>query len=829
MFSGEKMKKYRVTGMSCAACSARVEKAVSAVLGVNSCTVNLLTGTMSVDGGDESEIIHAVESAGYGAYPFEKEKKPHDDGEEKKERRNIILRLASSVLLLLPLMYVSMGHVMWGFPLPSPLVSSAVAVGLFELLLSTLIMVINQRFFINGMRGVINRSPNMDTLVSLGAGASFVWSTYVLFKMCTVEHASAMHLLHGLYFESASMILTLITVGKMLESHAKGKTTEAIKELVKLTPKTATVLRDGKEILIPSEKIRPGDVFLVRPGERIAVDGVVIDGDSTVDESTLSGESIPSEKSHGCEVFAATHNISGFLKCEATKVGEDTVMSQIIKLVSDASASKAPIAKVADRVAGIFVPVVLIIAFATTLVWYFVNNNLSYALARGISVLVISCPCALGLATPVAIMVASGIGARGGVLFKNATALETCGRAKIIALDKTGTVTEGAAAVVKVIPIGMGEKDFLTVAATLEERSEHPLGVAIVSYASKLGIKPCEVKEFKAKSGSGVSSRIDGAMCYGGSYKFISSVAETDGLKEYYESISDGGMTPVFFARENEVIGIIALADKVKDDSVRAVREFKKMGMRAVMLTGDNARVAKSIGDTVGIDETVAELMPADKKKEVKRLSKFGLVIMVGDGINDAPALTAADVGMAIGSGTDIAIDSADIVLMHSSLSDAVSAVKLSRATLRTIRENLFWALIYNIIGIPLAAGAFVHFLGWELNPMFGAAAMSLSSFCVVMNALRLNFKKIFKKCEKTKNYTVKEVEKMVKTISVGGMMCPHCEARVREALESIAGLSEVNVSHKDGCATVTASDGVTDETIISVIEKAGYKVTEIK
>jgi Cu2+-exporting ATPase len=726
-------------------------------------------------------------------------------------------------------MYVSMGHVMWGFPLPSPLASSAVAVGLLELLLTSLIMVINQRFFINGVRGIINRSPNMDTLVSLGAGASFVWSTYILFKMCIVGGESAMHLLHGLYFESAAMILTLITVGKMLESHAKGKTTEAIKELVKLTPKTATVLRDGAEIVIPSEKIRPRDVFLVRPGERIAVDGIVIDGESTVDESTLSGESIPIEKSHGCEVFAATHNVSGFLKCEATKVGEDTAMSQIIKLVSDASATKAPIAKVADRVAGIFVPAVLLIAFITTVIWYFVNNNLGYALARGISVLVISCPCALGLATPVAIMVASGIGARGGVLFKNATALEACGRAKIIALDKTGTVTEGRAVVVKVIAVGVSERDLLTVAATLEARSEHPLGIAIVNYASELGIKPGEVKEFKAKSGSGVSARIDGSECFGGSYKFISSVAKTDELKEYYESISDGGMTPVFFARENEVLGIIALADEVKDDSIAAVEELKKMGMRTVMLTGDNVRVAKRIGGTVGIDEIAAELMPGDKEKEIRRLSESGSVIMVGDGINDAPALMAAEVGMAIGSGTDIAIDSADVVLMHSSLSDAVSAVKLSRAALRTIHENLFWAFIYNVIGIPLAAGAFVHLLGWELNPMFGAAAMSLSSFCVVMNALRLNFKKIFKKHEKTKNYTAKEYIKMVKTISIEGMMCPHCEARVREALESTSGLTDVKVSHKDGCATVTAGDGVTDEMIISVIEKAGYKVTKVK
>ena len=636
--------------------------------------------------------------------------------------------------------------------------------------------------------------------------------------------------MHGLYFESAAMILTLITVGKMLEAHAKGKTTEAIKGLIKLTPKTATVIRDGEEIVIPSEKIRPGDVFLVRPGERIAVDGVVIDGESTVDESTLSGESIPVEKSHGSEVFAATHNLSGFLRCEAVKVGEDTAMSQIIKLVSDASATKAPIAKVADRVAGIFVPVVLLIAFATTVIWFFVNNSLGYALARGISVLVISCPCALGLATPVAIMVASGIGARGGVLFKNATALEACGRARIIALDKTGTVTRGKAEVVKVIPVSVSEKDLLTAAATLEAHSEHPLGVAIVKYTSELGIKPSEAKNFKAKSGSGVSCEIDGVEYLAGSYKFISSVAKTDGeLKTYYEELSDEGMTPVFFAKQGEIFGIIALADEVKEDSARAIAELKKMGMRTVMLTGDNERCAKRIGIAAGIDEIAAELMPGDKEKEIRRLSESGSVIMVGDGINDAPALTAAAVGMAIGSGTDIAIDSADVVLMHSSLSDAASAVRLSRAALKTIYENLFWAFIYNVIGIPLAAGAFVHLLGWELNPMFGAAAMSLSSFSVVMNALRLNFKKIFKKYEKTKNYTVKEYTKMVKTIMIEGMMCPHCEGRVLEALKATAGVCEVKVSHKEGCASVVVDEGVSDEILTSAVEGAGYKVTGIK
>ncbi len=827
MFSGEKMKKYKVTGMSCAACSARVEKAVSQVAGVDSCAVNLLTGTMNVDGGEESEVIFAVEAAGYGASLIGKEEKTDTEAQEGKEKRNIIIRLVSSVIILLPLMYVSMGHVMWGFPLPNIFESSAVAVGLIQLLLTALVMVINQRFFINGTKGVINRSPNMDTLVALGSGASFIWSAYVLFKMCIVGGESSFHLLHDLYFESAAMILTLITLGKMLEAHAKGKTTEAIKGLIKLTPKTATVIREGVEIVIPSEKIRPGDVFFVRPGESIAVDGVVIEGESTVDESTLSGESIPVEKSHGSEVFAATHNVSGFLKCEAVKVGEDTAMSQIIKLVSDASATKAPIAKVADRVAGIFVPTVLLIAFVTTLIWYFVNNSLGYALARGISVLVISCPCALGLATPVAIMVASGIGARGGVLFKNATALETCGRAKIIALDKTGTITRGKAEVARIIPIGVDEGELLSIAAALEVGSEHPLGVAIVRYASERGIELRRIENFKALAGSGVRCEYCGEEYFGGSYKFISSVAKIDReLKTYYEKLSDEGLTPVFFARREEVLGIIALADEVKEDSREAILELKKMGMRTVMLTGDNERCAMRIGSIAGIDEIVSELMPGDKEKTVRRLSESGSVIMVGDGINDAPALAAADVGMAIGSGTDIAIDSADVVLMHSSPADAARAVKLSRAALKTIHENLFWAFIYNVIGIPLAAGAFVHLLGWELNPMFGAAAMSLSSFSVVMNALRLNFKKIFKKYDKTENYTVKECTKMVKTITIEGMMCPHCEARVREVLESTGGLSDVKVSYKDGCATVTAGDGVTDEIIISVIEKAGYKVT---
>ena len=830
MFLGEKMKKYKVTGMSCAACSARVEKAVLQVEGVNSCEVNLLTGTMNVDGGEESGVIFAVESAGYGASLMGKEEKQDNSSAEMKERRNIIIRLISSVIILLPLMYVSMGHVMWGFPLPKVFESSAVAVGLVQLLLAALVMVINQRFFVNGARGVINRSPNMDTLVALGSGASFIWSVYVLFKMCIIGGESSFHLLHELYFESAAMILTLITIGKMLEAHAKGKTTEAIKGLIKLTPKTATVVRDGKEIVIPSEKIRPGDVFLVRPGESIAVDGVVISGESTVDESALSGESIPVEKSHGSEVFAATHNISGLLRCEAVKVGEDTAMSQIIKLVSDASATKAPIAKVADRVAGIFVPLVLLISIATTAIWYFVNNSLGYALARGISVLVISCPCALGLATPVAIMVASGIGARGGVLFKNATALETCGKAKIIAFDKTGTITRGEAEVVKIFSFGVDEKTLVSIAASIENGSEHPLGMAIVRYATEHGIELQKVENFKALTGSGVRGEIDGGEYLGGSYKFISSVSKIDeNLKACYEQLSDEGMTPVFFAKHGEILGIIALADEVKEDSKDAIAEIKAMGMRTVMLTGDNERCAKRIGSIAGIDEIVAELMPGDKEKTIRRLSESGLVIMVGDGINDAPALMAADVGMAIGSGTDIAIDSADVVLMHSSLSDAACAIRLSRATLKTIYENLFWAFIYNVIGIPLAAGAFIYLLGWELNPMFGAAAMSLSSFCVVMNALRLNFKKTFKKCDKTKNYTVKECTKMVKTIMIEGMMCPHCEARVREVLESTDGLSDVKVSHKDGCATVSADVGVSDEAIVSVIEKAGYKVTGIK
>ena len=822
------MKEYRVTGMSCAACSARVEKAVSSLDGVTYCAVNLLTNTMTVDGADDAAVIRAVEGAGYGAF-LKTENATVSDPEVsiKKEERTLITRLISSVIILLPLMYLSMGFVMWGFPLPKILAENPLAIGLIQFILTAMITVINRRFFINGFKGIIKRSPNMDTLVAIGSGASFVWSVYILFRMTAVDSAAAQHYLHEFYFESAAMILTLITVGKMLESHAKGKTTDAIKSLMKLTPDTATVVRDGKEVRIPSREVKIGEIFVVRPGESIAVDGTVIEGTSAVDESSLTGESITSEKSVGSNVFAATINVSGFLRCEATKVGEDTAMAQVVKMVSNAAASKAPIAKVADRVSGIFVPIVLAIATLTTLIWFFVNNDFGYALARGISVLVISCPCALGLATPVAIMVGSGIGARGGVLFKNATSLEICGRAKSIALDKTGTITKGEAEVVEVIPVGADERELLSVAAALESGSEHPLGAAIMKYAKDNDVITYKANNFSALSGNGVYAEIEGDECYGGKFSFIKEkVSCPESVLVHYETLSDSGKTPLFFTRGDSLLGIIAVADTVKEDSADAIAELRRMGLRTVMLTGDNERTARAIGKTVGIDEVVAEVMPGEKEAVIKKLSEKGRVIMVGDGINDAPALTRADVGMAIGRGTDIAIESADVVLMHSSLSDVASAVKLSRATLKTIYENLFWAFIYNGIGIPFAAGVFVSLFGWELNPMFAAAAMSLSSFSVVMNALRLNLKKIFKRENKTFE---KESDKMKKTLKIAGMMCPHCEARVKSVLEETAGVSKADVSHKTGTAVVSLDTEVTDEALISVVENAGYKVKGIE
>ena len=827
------MRQYSVTGMSCAACSAKVEKAVSSIPGVTKCAVNLLTGTMNVEGANDKEVIDAVVAAGYGAYPKEKGSAAMtEDPEEaaKKEKRTLAVRLVSSLILLLPLMYVSMGHVMWGFPLPEKLAQNPIAIALVEMLLAACVMVINQRFFINGFRGILRRSPNMDTLVSLGSGASFAFSLYLLFKMCYADDIAAHGYLHELYFESAAMIVALITVGKLLESHAKGKTTSAIKSLMDLTPKTATVIRDGKEVLIPAREVRVGDVFTVRPGENIAVDGIVIEGDGAVDESSLTGESIPAEKSHGSAVYSATQNLSGYLKCEATKVGEDTAISQVIKMVSDAAATKAPIAKVADRVSGIFVPSVLLISLITGIVWLFVNNSLGYAIARAVSVLVISCPCALGLATPVAIMVGCGIGARGGVLFKNATALEAAGEAKIIALDKTGTVTSGEPSVCDVVATGACENILLSYAASLEEKSEHPLARAIVAYAADKEFSALQVESFSALVGSGVYGIIDGDECYGGSLKFMSQKVNFDAdTVALCEKLSDEGKTPLLFSRAESLLGIIAVADSIKPDSKAAIAELHKMGMRTVMLTGDNERTAKYVGALVGVDEVIAGVMPKDKEAHVRELSEYGKVVMVGDGINDAPALVSADVGIAIGRGTDIAIDSADVVLMHSSLSDVVSALKLGRATLRTIYGNLFWAFIYNALGIPLAAGVFINLFGWELNPMFAAAAMSLSSFSVVMNALALNLGKFFKNYDKTNKNTVKEGIKMEKIIKIKGMMRPHCEGRVRAALEAAEGISTVEVSHKKGEARVTLSADISDGALAAIVEKEGYKVVKIK
>ncbi len=821
------MKKYYVSGMSCAACSARVEKAVSGVEGVRYCAVNLLSATMSVEGGDEEKIISAVKAAGYGAALIKGgASSPTYDAEEesKRARRKLIQRLIFSVITLLPLSYISMGYLMWDFPLPKFLSSNPTAIAFTELILSLVCIVINFRFFTSGVKSAIHGSANMDTLVSLGAGVSFIWSVYLTFRML-VEEGHAEHYLHSLYFEAAAMILTLITLGKLLEAYAKEKTTTKIKALVELTPKVATVIRDGREILIPTAEVERGDVFLVRPGESVAVDGIVIEGESAIDESALTGESIPAEKSHGSGVYAATVNTSGFLKCEATRVGEDTAMARVVQLVSDAAASKAPISKLADRVAAFFVPTVLIIAAITAIIWFFVNNSLSFALRRAVSVLVISCPCAMGLATPVAIMVASGIGASGGVLFKSASALEALGKMKNVALDKTGTVTTGVAEVVEVIPLSFALNELLQVAAALEEGSEHPLGKAIMRYIEEKKINIPNYSSFSSIAGGGVSAVIDGESAYGGSLRFIKERIEISAAaEEHYERISDLGRTPVFFAKGGELIGIIAVRDAVREDSKAAVSDLRRLGINTVIITGDNARTARAVADEVGVSEVISEVMPDGKEKEIRRLSSLGGVAMVGDGINDAPAIVAADVGIAIGRGTEIAIDSADVVLVRSSLSDVVSAIKLSRATLKIIRENLFFAFVYNVIGIPLAAGVFVSAFGLDLDPMFGALAMSLSSFSVVMNALRLNLKKIFTKCDKTNNYTVKEGAKMVKTLKVEGMMCPHCEARVKEILLGIDGVVSADVSHKEGRAVVTSESEIDTEVLISAVTGAGYK-----
>jgi len=823
-------REYSIGGMSCAACSARVEKAVSSVEGVSRCSVNLLTNSMSVEGADDAAVIAAVEAAGYSATP--KDKKTADAAKKDADGvdRSIILRLFVSVVLLLPLMYLSMGFVMWGFPLPRGFSDNPMAIALCELLITTAVLVVNQKFFISGAKAALRRAPNMDTLVALGSGAAYAWSVYLIFKMTFDTAHGTHHALHGLYFESAAMILTLITVGKLLESYAKGKTTSAIKSLLSLTPETATVIRDGVEVKIESKDVRIGDILAVRPGERIAVDGICVDGESAVDESALTGESIPVEKSHGSRVYAATTNIHGYLRIQAEKVGEDTAMSGVVKMVSDASASKAPIAKVADRVAAFFVPAVLLIAFVTFFVWYFVNDSLGYALERAISVLVISCPCALGLATPVAIMVGSGIGAKGGVLFKNATSLEVCGRAKTVVLDKTGTVTLGKPAVSDVISFCPDENEFIKLAAAVESGSEHPLGVAIVNYAKEKKLEIPKFDSFSAFFGKGVSAVVDNEICYAGSFKFINEkIGCAEKVCAICEKLSSDGKTPLCFARADSVVGIIAVADAVREDSREAIAAMKRMGIKTVMLTGDNKRCAEAVAAECEVDEVFAELLPSDKERVVRELSERGRTVVIGDGINDAPALARADVGMAIGCGADIAIESADVVLARSSLSDAVSAIKLSRATLKTIYENLFWAFIYNAIGIPLAAGAFISLFGWELDPMFGALAMSLSSFSVVMNALRLNTKKFFKKCKNTKINTAKEGGTMVKTIKVEGMMCPHCEGRVRDILSSMDGVKEAKVSHVSGICELELSASIADEVLVSAIENAGYKVTDVK
>ena len=825
------MKNFTVTGMSCAACSARVESAVSKVVGVKSCSVNLLTGSMAVEGGEDSDIISAVEKAGYGIKSVDGLTKKKL--KEENEYKPILVRLAFSVVFLLILMYVSMGHVMWSLPLPEIFTKNPISIALIELILSVFILVINQRFFISGFKAVINRAPNMDTLVAMGSGVSFVYSTALLFAMCLSSEPS--HYLHELYFESAAMIVTLITVGKLLESIAKGKTTSAIKSLVSLTPDTARVLEDGKEVIKPTCDVKVGDIIVLYPGDRVPSDLVVIKGESTADESNLTGESMPSEKTVGAELYAGTVNLSGHLVCKATKVGEDTAMAKVVKMVSDASSTKAPIAKIADKVSAIFVPTVLIIALVTCAVWFIIDGRIGHALMRAISVLVISCPCALGLATPVAIMVGSGIGAKGKVLFKTASALEALGSVKTVALDKTGTITKGEPSVTDIIPLFASKEELIRIAYSVEKKSEHPLAKAVCAYAEKQNSDFVEIDSFKALVGSGVYAKLSGEEVFGGSYKFINErLMLSSENKTMAERLMNEGKTPLFFTRGDTLIGIIGVSDTVKEDSKDAVSEFKKLGIKTVMLTGDSEITARAIAAFVGVDDVIAGVMPDEKAKEIERLSRDGRVAMVGDGINDAPALTSATVGIAIGTGTDIAIESADVVLMQDSLFDAVRAVKLSRATVKTIKENLFWAFIYNVIGIPLAAGVFIPLLGWELEPMFGALAMSLSSFSVVMNALRLNLKPIFKKKTLKKEENKENIQKteekvMTKTMKIEGMMCPHCEARVKSTLEALDCVGAADVSHKSGEAIVTLNGSISDEELTKVINDAGYKVTEIK
>ena len=841
------MQQYTVTGMSCAACSARVEKAVSKVEGVSSCSVSLLTGSMGVEGTASAEtVILAVERAGYHAEPKDGETQQSYTGTERedglKDRETPVLRrrLISSVIFLVLLMYVSMGHCMWGWPLPEFFTGNPVAIGLVQMLLAVSVMLINQKFFRNGVNGVLHRAPNMDTLVALGSAAAFGYSTVMLFAMtkaqATGEFETAHTYLHELYFESAAMILALITVGKMLEARAKGKTTDALSGLMRLAPKTATRLTDGKEIVVPVEQLAVNDVFVVRPGESIPVDGIVLEGDCAVDEAALTGESIPVDKKAGDTVSAGTLNRSGFIRCRATGVGEDTTLSQIIRMVSDAAATKAPIAKAADKVAGVFVPAVIAIAIVTIAGWLFAGQTFGFALARGISVLVISCPCALGLATPVAVMVGNGVGARNGILFKTAVSLEQTGKVSTVVLDKTGTITEGKPCVTDLLPEEhYSEKELLQLALDLEYKSEHPLARAILLRAKEAGLTAGEVTEFCVVPGNGLSGKRKGIPVYAGNKAFISECAPlSEKLERQAEKLATEGKTPLFFAEGDRIAGVIAVADVMKEDSPQAVKELQGLGIRVVMLTGDNERTAKAIGDLAGVDEVIAGVLPEGKETVVRELQKSGSVVMVGDGINDAPALTRADIGIAIGAGTDVAVDAADVVLMKSRLSDVPAAIRLSRATLRNIHENLFWAFIYNAIGIPLAAGVFIPVLGWQLNPMFGAAAMSLSSFCVVSNALRLNFFKLYstkrdKKRRKQKGTTAENTEVLQLTVKVKGMMCEHCEARVKQALEALPQVEAAEADHKTGLVTVRLTAAVDHKLLKTTIEREDYKVLTIK
>ena len=890
------MKQYTVTGMSCAACSSRVEKAVSKVPGVTACSVSLLTNSMGVEGDVPPEtVIHAVEDAGYGAFlkgqgTAAQAQSASEAEDALKDRETPVLkhRLIASLGFLAVLMYMSMGHMMWGWPLPHFMDGNHVAMGLLQLLLAGIIMVINQKFFISGFKGLLHRAPNMDTLVALGSGASFIYSTYALFAMTDAQlkgnDTAVMSYMHEFYFESAAMILALITVGKMLEARSKGKTTDALKGLMKLAPKTAVIIRDGVETKVPIEEVKKGDVFVVRPGENIPVDGVVLEGTSAVNEAALTGESIPVDKAQGDPVSAATVNQSGYLRCEATRVGEDTSLSQIIRMVSDAAATKAPIAKIADRVSGVFVPAVITIAVVTTIVWLLAGQTFGFALARGISVLVISCPCALGLATPVAIMVGNGMGAKNGILFKTAVSLEETGKMDIVALDKTGTITSGEPRVTDVIPSGgVTEKELVSLALSLEKKSEHPLAKAVLLYAKEQQIDAPEAADFQALPGNGLSGTLDGALLAGGSFSYISGHTTVSAQEQAsFERLASEGKTPLCFMKNGRLAGMIAVADVIKEDSPQAVKELQNMGIRVVMLTGDNERTARAIGAQAGVDEVIAGVLPDGKESVIRSLKEQGKVAMVGDGINDAPALTRADIGIAIGAGTDIAIDAADVVLMKSRLSDVPAAIRLSRATLRNIHENLFWAFFYNVVGIPLAAGLWYPIFGWKLNPMFGAAAMSLSSFCVVTNALRLNLFKMHdaskdhpmrKRAEKAANKggekaenagavrmgaedtrsigqtangnetVAKEMQKsenqknninmegitMTKTMNIEGMMCGHCEARVKKALEALAGVESAEVSHEKGTAIVSMSADVADDTLKEAVEAQDYKVDSIQ